>query len=166
MVANDWVTRSMPAQKPGRSEQVVETPEAFIKAVKTRLGVPNFAWDLAASKENAKAPAYWTEKDDSLSRPWSPIFGWSWLNPPYSDITPWVKKCWEEAQRGSQIACLVPASVGSNWWATYVHDKAYVTFLNGRITFVGHDSPYPKDLALLLYTPFLDGGSCVWKWKS
>ena len=81
------------------------------------------------------------------------------------NISPWAEKAWTEAQNGAHVAMLVPASTGSNWWRTHVDGKAYITFLNGRVTFVGHSSPYPKDLALLLYAPFLSGGSTVWRWR-
>lgn len=155
----------MPPQKPGKSEQVVETPTDFIEAVKTRLRIPSFGFDLAASPENAKAPAFFTEKDNALVQTWHTIYGWSWLNPPYSHIEPWVAKAGTEAKQGAHIAMLVPASVGSAWWFNYVTKFAYVTFLNPRLTFVGHTSPYPKDLALLLFAPFLHGGSTNWVWK-
>lgn len=154
----------MPEQKPGRSEQVVETPPDFIKAIKSRLGIHEFAIDLAANKDNAKAHQFYSEDDDALIQGW--VFeGWDWCNPPYSDIEPWVAKAAIESQKGAKVAMLLPASVGSNWWATHVDRKAYVTFLNGRITFEGHTGPYPKDLVLLLYAPFLRGGSTVWRWK-
>lgn len=156
---------NMPKQKPGRSEQVVETPDIFLSAVKARLGIKEFIWDLAASKENTKATNYFTEEDNSLIQNWPKGEGWSWCNPPYGDIEPWVWWACHEAESGSKVAMLVPASVGSNWWSEYVHTECYVTLLNGRITFVGHKGPYPKDLALLLYAPYLDGGSCVWRWK-
>lgn len=154
-----------PVQKPGRSEQIVVTPDDFINAVKERLGIKHFTYDLAASAENTKAERFYTESDNSLIQEWN-LGGWCWLNPPYSKIEPWVSKACIEAERGAKIAMLVPSSTGSNWWADYVHTECYTTFLNGRITFVGHTSSYPKDLALLLYAPYLDGGSCVWDWKA
>lgn len=158
------MNHSMPEQKPGRSEQVVETPPDFMKAIKSRLGIHEFAIDLAANKDNAKAHQFYSEDDDALIQGW--IFNeWCWCNPPYSDIEPWVTKAAIESQKGAKVAMLLPASVGSNWWAKYVSGYAYETFLNGRIRFVGHKSPYPKDLVMLLYAPFLRGGSCVWRWK-
>ena len=62
---------------------------------------------------------------------------------------------------------LVPASVGSNWWQEFVHHKAHVLMLNDRIQFVGAEWVYPKDLGLLLYTPFIRQGSYEgWSWKT
>jgi len=163
----------MPRQKPGKSETVVRTPPEFIKAAYHFLGVNGFDVDLAASRDNAVAPRYIAEKQDALTnQDWHaliPSNGWAWLNPPYSDIRPWVRKAAEEKlylPNYSGIAVLVPASTGSNWWRDYVHEEADIQLLNGRIQFVGHTSPYPKDLALLLYSLTRKPGYHIWSWKS
>lgn len=158
----------VPKQKPGKSEQVVCTPPEFLKALKAKLGQPEFGYDLAASHENTVATSYFTEEDDALIQDWGADldFGmWAFCNPPYEDIEPWVAKACVEAEKGANIAMLLPASTGSNWWRAYVHNKCYVLLLNGRITFVGHKTPYPKDLVTLLYTPFGAKGYEVWDWK-
>lgn len=154
----------MPVQKPGKSKQDYGTPWDFFWSVERRLD-DHFSWDLAASKENTKCPDhFFTKEDDSLSQRWHELAGWLWLNPPYADIRPWVRKAAEESQHGAKLCVLVPSSTGANWWRDYVDGVAYTTFLNGRITFEGTSDPYPKDLALLIYAPYLAGGSCVWRW--
>lgn len=159
-----------PPQKPGRSKQDYGTPPEFLSAVKRRLGIKRFDCDLAASAENAVVRnCYYTKSDDALRlRSWLVAGGWNWLNPPYSNIAPWVKRaCLERDTRGVQTAVLIPAAVGSNWWRDWVHEKARVRFLNPRLTFVGCKDPYPKDCALLLYddadsSDFYD----VWTWRT
>lgn len=156
----------MPKQKPGRSKQDYQTPKDFLSAVKNRLRIEDFECDLAASHNNAVCPCYLTEEDDSLSQDISwKTSGWSWLNPPFANIAPWVKKAQEEAKGGAQVVMLVPASVGANWWATWVEPYAYQVYLNGRLTFVGGSTPYPKDCALLLYHPWGFTGHEIWYWK-
>lgn len=161
---------SMPEQKPGRSKQDWQTPESFVKAVEARLG-SRFVWDLAASHDNCVTAQFFDEEMDALTRSWQGLRDcddpnhWLWLNPPYADISPWVEKCATESARGAHIACLVPASVGANWWRDWVVPHGYILFLNGRLTFVGADAPYPKDLALILYTPFIRSGSATWNWR-
>jgi phage N-6-adenine-methyltransferase len=150
----------------GSSEQSVETPPEFMAAVKRRYGLlGGFFWDLAASPENAKAPKFFTEADDSLAQEWpavSGFFQFCWLNPPYSNIGKWVEKAAKSPQ--TQLLMLVPASVGTNWYRDWVLPFAATTVLNGRITFVGHANPYPKDLMLLHY-----GGTPrtfdIWTWQ-
>lgn len=161
---------TMPAQKPGKSEQAVGTHPVFLEAVRKRLGIKDWAIDLAADDSNAVVVPYFTERDNSLIQRWflhcGADFGWGWLNPPFGDIYPWAEKCWQESRLGAQVALLVPAATGASWWVDHVRGKGYVTYLQGRITFVGHSIGYPKDLALVLYAPFLHGGSCSWKWQT
>lgn len=148
----------------GTSNQEVKTPPEFMAAVEKVFGKIEF--DLAASYKNTKAVRFWSEEDDSLSRPW-PTEYLCWLNPPFSNIGPWAKKCLEESQRGCRILMLVPASVGSNWFRDYVDGNASVLFLNGRLTFVGSPTPYPKDLMLICWgiPGELPGWYSVWNWK-
>ncbi len=154
-----------PVQKPGRSKQDYGTPRAFIAAVEARWG-PLVA-DLAASKENAKAPEYLTEADDSLTVPWAERWptGNLWLNPPFADIFPWAQKCDVEAHhRHGLIFLLTPASIGSNWFAVNVNRAAMVLGLSPRLTFEGTSDPYPKDLMLSIFGPGLNGFD-TWRWK-
>ena len=150
----------------GGSRQDYGTPPEFLDAVKKRLDIDHFEWDLAASEENTVGNHFYSEKDNSLVQDWSACWGWLWLNPPFSNITSWVKKASEESLKGAAIAMLVPASVGSNWWRDHVHNQAHVLFLNGRLTFVGEKDPYPKDCSLLLYTKYSIGGYEVWDWRN
>jgi phage N-6-adenine-methyltransferase len=105
----------------GQSKQDYETPMEFIRAVEKRFGP--LTVDLAASAENAKAPRHISEKENSLICPWAATaVDNCWLNPPFGNIAPWAKKCAEESEHGARILMLVPASIGSNWFAEHVHD--------------------------------------------
>lgn len=153
-----------PQQRPGRSKQDYSTPDNFIVAVKAKLGIDEFSIDLAADSSNTKAAVWYDEAADSLQMEWQHIKGWAWLNPPFNKIGPWAEKAWWS---GANIAMLVPASVGSNWWRDFVHEKARVLLLNGRLAFIP-DKPkwlYPKDCALLLYNDQVKVGYEVWSWR-
>lgn len=156
--------RIMPLQKPGESKQDYETPPDFMAAIHARYGKP--VWDLAASEGNAKAPFFWTEQQDSLSQNWGETGSLQWLNPPFSHIESWAKKCHESSMAHSiNLLFLVPASVGSNWFRDWIHGKAYVNFLNGRLTFVGCETCYPKDLMLCHFGHEGESGYGIWDWK-
>lgn len=164
----------------GKSKQNYSTPMRFVEAVKKKFGV-EFACDLAATKDNTKAKLYFgpdhprIDCRDSLSPECSWIdVGEAWLNPPFSSIAPWATKCLrtlrarEKAAAGMAVSCiflLVPAAVGSNWWRAYVHKKARVYFLNGRIPFDPAKPKwgYPKDCALVVYGE--KPGYRVWDWR-
>lgn len=153
---------TMPIQKPGKSIQTYGTPIALFNAVEKLIG-EKFVWDLAASIQNRKVDNFYSEEQDSLSQDWSQHNGWLWLNPPYAKIGDWAEKCAEESLTGAKICMLVPASVGSNWYAEFVHNKALVLGLRPRITFEGCKDPYPKDCILIIYgLPKV--GFDLWKW--
>lgn len=179
-----------PKQKPGRSKQDYGTPDNFLAAVRRRLQITEFYRDLAASQANAVCLSYYSEQDNSLVQPWGAVDEgkgmwvegeWNWLNPPFSHIAPWVRRAYETSRPSvetmtryaAQTAVLVPAGVGANWWRDWVHDKARVLLLNGRLTFKGTPSnpktgkpdAYPKDCALLLYGPTQTPGYEIWAWQ-
>lgn len=166
-----------PKQKPGKSKQDYTTPPELLDAVRERLRIDDFSIDLAASEDNAVCESYYSLEDDSLAdkNDWNPIpGGWAWLNPPFANISAWVEKAVPEAASGAHIVMLVPASVGSDWWHECVQRECYQVFLNGRPTFggtpinpkTGKPDPYPKDCALLLYTPWRFVGNEVWDWRN
>jgi phage N-6-adenine-methyltransferase len=155
----------VPRQRPGRSEQSVATPRDFLDAVEARFGKIDL--DVAAESRNAVCQRYYALDHgfDGLRDPW--VGNLNWCNPPFSKIAPWLEKARASAAQGHTSLVLIPASVGSNWWRDHVHRKCDVALLNGRLTFVGHTSPYPKDLALLVYydNPFDSYDYAVWDWR-
>lgn len=145
----------------GKSKQDYPTPPEFVRAVEARFG--KLYWDLAATAENSKTGIrFLSPKDNSLSIKWHLYAGLLWLNPPFSNIAPWARKCRDEARMGAKILFLTPASIGSNWFRDFVHGEALVLALNGRITFVGHEQPYPKDCMLSGFG--FPPGFEVWNW--
>ena len=158
----------------GKSKQDYKTPDDFREAVSEKFGCPSF--DLAADEDNAFCThrgmrQFFTVEDDSLNQDWiaraTPLYQPDnklllWLNPPFGSIAPWAKKC-ADARWACHILFLVPASVGSNWWAEYVHNLAFVHFLRPRICFDSKD-PLPKDCALCEYGTARVGYD-LWKWK-
>lgn len=165
---------AMLQQKPGRSKQDYATPKDFIAAVKTRLGITEFAHDFAADRRNRKAETFFSRKDSAFD--YSPAewaiqtfdgLEWGWLNPPFDDIAPWANRASLCKYEGGQIAMLVPASVGSNWFRDHVDGHALVLALNGRLAFMP-DRPtwlYPKDCILCLYSEAIAPGFEVWDWR-
>jgi phage N-6-adenine-methyltransferase len=156
-----------PKQKPGRSKQDYRTPPEFLAAVKRKFCIEKFDWDLAADARNSVAGAcFFDAGHDALASDsaWPAHGGWNWLNPPYAHIAPWVRRAWFTwGERGGRTLVLVPAGVGSNWWRDWVHRKAHVYLLNGRLSFDGK-APYPKDCVLLAYG--LPLGYDVWTWTN
>lgn len=159
---------TMPAQRPGSSEQTVQTPRAFLDAVEREFGPLTF--DLAADPATAICPDYYgpgsPSAQNSLLANW-PRARLCWLNPPYGLIKGdgFARKARLEAAKGSQLIMLIPASVATNWFADEIHGHALVRPIRPRLTFVGHKDPYPKDLMICAYGPYWSPGFDPWAWR-
>lgn len=124
-----------------------------------------FGIDLAASERNAKCPLYFSLSLNAFSVDWldfvreqgaAPV---GFLNPPYSDITPWMQKAVEQAKRGFTTVMLCPADNGEDRYGDFVHGVAseYRT-ITGRIAFLNADgrpvSGNTRGSALIVYRGF------------
>lgn len=147
-------------------EPSFRTPRPLLDAVEERFG--KITIDLAATEEDRVAELFICPEDDSLVTVW-PSRGVLWLNPPFANIEPWVKKCaaWRfDADPGAVLLLLVPASVDSNWWSEFVSCKARALGMSPRIAFT--KDPYPKPIALCIYDPrFPEAQRSIepWRWK-
>jgi hypothetical protein len=72
----------------------------------------------------------YTPADDGLLQPWA---GYVWMNPPFSNVRPWLEKL---AEHDNGIA-LVPASTGCRYWqeTIFPHAPAWL-FVARRIKFL------------------------------
>lgn len=77
------------------------------------------------------------------------------VNPPYSNIAPWLAKGAEEwEQNGVQSVFLIPARVSSKYWADYVFSRATdVFFFQGNLIFEGFDKRAPFPSSMVYYGP-------------
>ncbi len=95
-----------------------------------------FDLDPCCRVETAKAPAYFTKADDGLAKPWH---GRVWVNPPYSKPRVWIEKAVEAVQSGAcqRVVMLLPCSTDTTWFHDLVLPNADVTFMRGRVRFLG-----------------------------
>lgn len=112
------------------------TPQEIFDAFDWEFG---FTLDGAASAKNAKVPKFFSIEDDSLSQSWANER--VWVNPPYSDIRPWVGKA--SLREADVVAMLLPVRTGTDWWRLYVMDPDGnmlcdgLRFFRKRVRFVG-----------------------------
>lgn len=122
-----------------------ETPQSLFNEWNTTY---NFELDVCALPENAKCERFFSPFENGLIQNWSPHR--CWMNPPYGkDIIHWVKKAAEEFHKGATVVALLPARTDTKWFHTYVLPYAKITFLKGRVKFVGATSgaPFPSLIA-------------------
>lgn len=89
----------------------------------------DFIADMASSKDNALCETFFTEEQDSLSFDWrytiECVMGedlpkgakYVWLNCPYSDPMPWVKKSLETQASGLGMVMLLNSDHSVGWFS-------------------------------------------------
>lgn len=124
------------------------TPQALFDELNDEF---SFTLDACASAHNFKVNIYFNEKIDALAQRWT---GTVWMNPPYGrTIGKWMKKAFEESQKGATIVCLVPARTDTIWWHDYAI-KGEVRFLKGRLKFEqpgfakNSSAPFPSAIVI------------------
>jgi len=118
------------------------TPKAIFACLDNEF---HFNFDVCAEPHTTKCSRYWSKKDDALSKYWVddlPIEvkankrKWLWCNPPYSNITPWVKKASEAQRNGVGVVMLVMADPSVQWFKNALKTVSEVRFIHGRISFL------------------------------
>lgn len=120
-----------------------------------------FQLDAAADSVNAKCASFLTEQDNALICDWISD-GAVWVNPPYSDISPWVEKAEEQCRRqGQPVVMLVPADVSTGWFSRAMDSVDEIRLVTGgRIQFrpvsrEGKRNSNPKGSMFLIWRPFI-----------
>lgn len=117
----------------------------------------HFTLDPCATPENALCEKYYTKEQDGLKQNW---MGESMLiNPPYSNIGAWARKCAEtfvatmkEKSVGDNsdletvIMLLVPARTDTRWFHDVIYRSTGLTFIKGRLHFNDskNTAPFPS----------------------
>lgn len=137
-----------------------QTPPEIYAALNREF---NFIGDAAASDLNHLHPKYLTEQQNALEEVWEFYFppGYIWLNPPYSDIGPWVEKASSIDSDVHGVVMLVPADTSVGWFADAQRTCSEVRFITGgRLSFVRADTGKPvngnnKGSMLIIWNPHM-----------
>lgn len=89
-----------------------------------------------------------------LDREWG---GVAFCNPPYSQIKEWVKKAYEEHQKGKTVVLLIPSRTDTKWWHEFVMKASEIRFIKGRLKFgeAKNSAPFPS--AIIVFRPIVRG---------
>lgn len=127
-----------------------ETPQELFNELDKEF---DFELDPCATDANAKCTRYYTKEDDGLLEEW----GWGesheirrvFMNPPYGqEIGKWIKKAYEESQKGCIVVCLLPARTDTRWFHDYC-TKGEIRFLKGRLYFSNKGrAPFPSMIVI------------------
>ncbi|WP_420300618.1 phage N-6-adenine-methyltransferase [Enterobacter sp. BNK-8] len=122
-----------------------------------------FQLDAAAAPHNALCRKFITAEQNTLETPWADylsIPGYVWMNPPYSDITPFVKKAAAESANQIGTVMLVPADTSVGWFKEAIQTASEVRLITaGRLAFINPVTGKPvsgnnKGSMLIIWRPY------------
>lgn len=156
---------------------MTQTPQYVYEALNAEF---SFCLDAAALPETALHENYLTPEIDALNVSWGDHIPdgirnpFVWLNPPYSDIGPWIDKCLKEKECGIGSVVLIPEDASAEWWPGdlcseirrvigYRDEKG--RWKSGRINFINAETgeemkSNPKGSNFLIFLPNYRG-PCV-----
>jgi len=123
------------------------TPERVVRPLAE--SVDGFDLDPCSGTEFARiADTVYTE--DGLEKDW---YGDVWLNPPYSDIGPWLDKANQGVEEGDimSVFALVPYRTQTQWFQRNVDNVNVICFVEGCISFGDSDDTAPFGNLILGY---------------
>jgi len=70
----------------------------------------------------------------------------NFVNPPYSNISAWSKKCYEVSRSGSTVVMLIPSRTDTRYWHDYIMQATEIRFIKGRLRFgdAKNSAPFPS----------------------
>ena len=164
------IAAALPAQKmtgdyggsktPLDQRDLWRTPPALFTSLNAEFC---FQLDAAAAPHNALCKRFITAEQNTLETPWADylsIPGYVWLNPPYSDITPFVKKAAAESANQIGTVMLVPADTSVGWFKEAIQTASEVRFITaGRLAFINPVTGKPvsgnnKGSMLIIWHPY------------
>jgi site-specific DNA-methyltransferase (adenine-specific) len=90
-------------------------------------------------------------KEDGLLTEWG---GVSFCNPPYGNELPkWIKKGWEEYQKGKTVVFLIPSRTDTRYWHDYCMKATEIRFIRGRLKFDDQKNSAPFPSAIVIFKP-------------
>jgi len=136
-----------------------QTPKALFANLEREF---HFTLDVCALPWNAQCKDFFTPIEDGLARKWS---GVCWCNPPFDSTRgKWVKKSFEEAQRGVTTALIVNASccTDNEWWHKFALRSSEIRFIRGRPAFLDINGKVASMRTILLvFRPYCGGPPVV-----
>lgn len=85
---------------------------------------------------------------DGLSVEWGNS---NFINPPYSNISAWCKKAYEESLKGKTCVMLIPSRTDTRYWHDYIMKAKEIRFIKGRLKFGDskNSAPFPSAIIIL-----------------
>ncbi len=143
-------------------KQDYETPDELFKKLDDYY---HFTLDAAADESNYKCERWIGEDTDALT-----VSGLEgeviWCNPPYAKMAPWVKK-FIEWTKHNRVVVLAQDKTDTNWFYDLFYHSRYISFLKGRVNFVGSTSINMHGAVVFEVSRYVEEKPMVriWNWK-
>lgn len=86
---------------------------------------------------------------DGLNESWGKC---NFVNPPYGrEVGKWLKKGYEEWQKGKTVVFLIASRTDTKWWHEYVMKATEIRFIKGRLKFKGAKNSAPFPSAIIIF---------------
>lgn len=90
--------------------------------------------------------------DENLFGEKSEWGGSNFVNPPYGrELPKWIKKAYEEAQKGKVVVLLIPSRTDTIWWHEYCMKATEIRFIKGRLKFDDQKNSAPFPSAIVIF---------------
>lgn len=111
------------------------TPRWVIEPLDAEFG---FDVDVCATASNAKAPSYFSKRENGLLVPrWGAPGSNAWMNCPYCQAPLWAAKAWDQSRLAITVVGLFPSNrMEQPWWTEYVCRAAEVRPIRKRVSHI------------------------------
>lgn len=93
-----------------------------------------FQCDVCCTKKNIPATHHFIDGiKDGLNENW---YNLNFCNPPYHECEKWVKKAYDEFQKGKTTVLLIPARTETKYWQDYILEDGFIAKSNVRVKFL------------------------------
>ena len=75
----------------------------------------------------------------------------TFVNPPYSKISEWCKKAYEEHLKGKLVVMLIPSRTDTKYWHDYIMKASEIRFIKGRLKFGDSKNSAPFPSAIIIF---------------
>jgi site-specific DNA-methyltransferase (adenine-specific) len=76
----------------------------------------------------------------------------NYVNPPYGTVLDkWLRKSFEESQKGKVVVVLIPGRTDTRWWHDFVMKANEIWFIKGRLKFDDQENSAPFPSVIIIF---------------
>lgn len=131
-----------------RSPFTMKNLKVHFSSITDHWSTPESIYSILDSEFHFKDDPCPLNGNGGLNRPWiSPVF----CNPPYSEISAWLKYGYLQSLEGKIVVFLIPSRTDTKYWHDYVMKAEEIRFIKGRLKFGGSKSSAPFPSCIVVF---------------